>query len=100
MAEFQSLLWPDAGPVRLVKKSKSKAQMRGCAYCPMDSVKGVQKIMGTVEGKNIFVWAQSPGPKENIKGIELWGPSGQWFWKRMEEVGLYREDCDIQNAGM
>jgi DNA polymerase-1 len=72
--------------------------MRGCDYCTLNSVKGVQKIKGTVEGKNIFVWAQSPGPKENLQGTELIGPSGQWFWSRMAEAGLKRSDCDIQNA--
>jgi uracil-DNA glycosylase family 4 len=99
MAEHHSLLWPDAGPIERGKKSKNpRLHLRGCKYCPLNEVKGIQKIKGTVEGKDIFVWAQSPGPQENLEGIELWGKSGQWFWARMKQVGLRREQCDIQNV--
>jgi DNA polymerase I-like protein with 3'-5' exonuclease and polymerase domains/uracil-DNA glycosylase len=96
MAEYRSLLWPDAAPVQLTKNKS--VPLRGCVYCSLNEVKGVQKIKGTVEGKHIMVWAQSPGPVENEEGRELVGPSGRWFWKRMAEAGLYRDDCDIQNV--
>src|ERR1035437_530077 len=98
MAEFHSLLFPDAGPIQRGQKSKSpRLHLRGCKYCPLNEVKGVQKIKGIVEGKDIFVWAQSPGPRENLEGRELIGPSGKWFWAHMKQAGLEREQCDIQN---
>lgn len=109
MPEYQSLLWPDAGPIQQGKKSKTpRMHLRGCEYCPQNEVRGIVKIKGKVEGKVIMVWAQSPGPKENsyerevdgrlIRGKELIGPSGNWFWDRMAEVGIKRSDCDIQNV--
>ena len=98
MPAYQSLLWPENGPIDPRKKSKNpRLHLRGCEYCTLNEVRGVNKIKGTVEGKKIFVWAQSPGPRENEQERELVGPSGKWFWAHMARVGLKREDCDIQN---
>jgi len=99
MAEFTNLLWPDAAPLTPGKKTKGgNLHRRGCEFCPQNEVHGIKKIKGKVEGKSIFVWAQSPGPNENIEGRELIGNAGKWFWDRMAEVDIEREDCDIQNV--
>src|SRR5678809_249163 len=80
------------------KPRKPKEDNRGCEYCPLNKVKGIKKIMGKVEGKDAAIFAQSPGPNENDQGQELLGKAGQWFWKQLKRVGLYREDFDIQNV--
>lgn len=99
MNSYQSLLWPDAALVTPSKKNKSpKRNLRGCEYCPQNNAPGIRKIKGTVEGKSIMVWAQSPGPTENAEGRELIGRAGKWFWARMAEAGIRRSDCDIQNV--
>lgn len=73
---------------------------RGCDVCPLNKVKGVKKILGTVAGTaRVMVIAQSPGPIENEKGKELLGPAGKWWWKELLEcTGLTRKDVEIQNA--
>jgi uracil-DNA glycosylase family 4 len=70
----------------------------GCAYCPLNEVSGIRKIKGTVEGKDIFVWAQSPGLEENRDERELVGRSGKFLWEELKRVGITREMCDIQNV--
>jgi uracil-DNA glycosylase family 4 len=70
----------------------------GCEYCPLNKVLGIRKIMGTVEGKDIFVWAQSPGLDENRENRELVGRCGQFLWEELKRVGITRELCDIQNV--
>jgi uracil-DNA glycosylase family 4 len=75
-----------------------KEKERGCAVCPLNKVKGVQKILGEITGKPILVVAQSPGPEENEEGRELVGRSGEWFWTELKRVGIRRKDVDIQNA--
>lgn len=71
---------------------------RGCQFCPRDRAPGIQKVMGRVYGRPVFVWAQGPGPEENAKGRELIGPAGEWFWQELAQVGLSRRHCDIQNV--
>ena len=58
----------------------------------------MQKILGTVRGRPVFVWAQSPGREENSRGKELVGPSGKWFWEEMKRAGFKRRECDVQNV--
>ena len=100
MSEFESLLWPQAGPVQAVKKSKTtKAMRRGCDYCPVNGKKGIQKIMGTVEGKKDIRLGTVTRATRESSGQRISRPtSGKWFWRRMAEAGLHREDCDIQNV--
>ena len=96
---YQSLLSPDKiVDVSELKKKKGKPAFRGCDYCPRNNVKGIKKVKGTVEGKKIFIWVQSPGPNENIEGKELVGRAGQWLWMQLKAVGITRKDCDIQNV--
>lgn len=87
---------------RPAKKKKSLSQGNteplGCDYCPLDKVKGIQKIIGDIYGKLILVFAQSPGMDENDEGMELVGRAGQWFWKELAKVGIKRDDVDVQNA--
>lgn len=78
---------------------KPKQSGLGCEFCPRNNVPGIRKILGSVRGKRLMVWAQSPGPDENSEGIELIGKAGRWFWDQMGRAGLKREeDCDIQNV--
>jgi uracil-DNA glycosylase family 4 len=79
-------------------KKKKVDEERGCDYCKLGATEGIRKIIGKVEGKEILVFAQSPGPEENDAGKELVGPSGRWWWKELARVGVTREDCDVQNA--
>jgi len=71
----------------------------GCVNCPSNANR-VKKIKGLtrIKGRRIFVWAQCPGGKENDKGLELVGPAGKLLWEELEEVGVMREDCDVQNV--
>src|SRR5882672_8442448 len=71
---------------------------RGCEHCPLDKVKSVHKIFGKVHGRKIFIWAQSPGPKENKERKELIGPSGEFLWYELKQVGITRDMCDVQNV--
>src|SRR5580658_3952740 len=68
------------GPKLLFMEKSVKARMdnlspeerpKGCEYCLLNGVSGIRKIIGTVEGKDIFVWAQSPGWDENRENREL-----------------------------
>jgi uracil-DNA glycosylase family 4 len=109
MAEFESLLFEERGEKKLrvlnnhnatdSKPRKQSVSGRGCDNCPSKKnwKKGVSPVMGRVRGKDIFIFAQSPGPTENDKGKELLGRAGKWWWQEMERVGLSRSDCDIQN---
>ena len=89
-------------PVTSLSKGKKPPKPgdseRGCNFCPLNNVEGITKIKGTVEGKDLFMWVQSPGQVENDEGRELVGPAGQWLWKELKAVGLYRSDFDIQNC--
>src|SRR5579864_4406761 len=80
------------------RKPHSGLDKRGCEYCPANESKGVNKIFGKVKGKDIFVWAQNPGPKENEELMELVGPSGEFLWRELRRVGIKRKHCDIQNV--
>lgn len=77
---------------------QSSADKRGCDHCPLNEVKGVKKILGKVRGRNIFVWAQSPGPQENKAEKELVDPSGEFLWEELGRVGITRDMVDIQNV--
>jgi hypothetical protein len=46
------------------RAKKLSAKEVGCQYCPLARVPGIKKIFGTVEGKDIFIWAMCPGKKE------------------------------------
>jgi uracil-DNA glycosylase family 4 len=88
--------------VNIEKKAKSKPKKkeveRGCSVCPLNKVPGIQKILGTIRGKKVAIFAQSPGGEENDAGKELVGPSGRWLWNELDRIGLYRDDCDVQNV--
>src|SRR6266704_1325968 len=82
------------------KIGTKKDQNRGCNFCPADKVEGLHKVknLDKLEGKKIMVWAQNPGEEENRKRKELIGPAGKFLWEHAASVGVYREDCDIQNV--
>jgi uracil-DNA glycosylase family 4 len=88
----------DANAKLDISKVPIKEGKRGCEYCTLNKVKGINKIFGKVRGRDIFIWAQSPGPKENNKERVLIGPSGEWLWKELLRVGISRDDVDIQNV--
>lgn len=80
------------------KARKPKIEKRGCEWCPLNTVKGIKKIMPTIAGKDILIVAQSPGPEENEAGRELVGRSGQFLWDELEAVDIRRKHCDVMNA--
>ena len=80
------------------RKGTLDPEKRGCKFCPLNKVPGIQKIKGEITGKSILVIAQSPGPKENDEGKELLGPAGEFLWTELKRVGLRRKDVDIQNV--
>lgn len=79
---------------------QKRDQNRGCDFCPLNKVAGLKKIknLDKLQGKKIMVWAQNPGSEENKVGKELVGQAGKFLWGHAAAVGLYREDCDIQNV--
>jgi uracil-DNA glycosylase family 4 len=105
MSAYQQLLTFDKEsgfvPVKVKKKNQPKSEKeRGCKFCPLDKVEGVNKVknLDKITGKSIMLWAQNPGYEENWHRKELIGPAGKFLWKHAAEVGLKREDCDIQNV--
>lgn len=68
-----------------------------CDKCPGNK-KGINKVLGKVKGKRIFIWAQSPGKTENKEEMELVGDAGKFLWKELKRVGIKRKHCDIQNV--
>src|SRR5262245_40352632 len=86
-------------PVARRKPSKKATQNhRGCSYCPLDKVPGINKVKGQMTGKKIWVVAQSPGMDENEEKKELVGIAGRWLWKELHRIGVRRKDVDIQNV--
>jgi len=83
--------------VRTTKKN-TKLGERGCVACSLNKVKGVHKIMGEIDGHDILIVAQSPGPEENEDQRPLVGKSGQFLWTELKAVGIRRTDCDITQA--
>lgn len=77
-----------------------KGEILGCSSCPMDKVPGVRKVLGLVRIKQrrAMLWVQSPGSKENEKGLELVGQSGELTWNAVKPLGLSRDSFDIQNV--
>src|ERR1039458_10181977 len=84
--------------VRTTKKRNVKLGERGCANCTLNHVHGVHKIMGSIDGKDILIVAQSPGPEENRERKELVGKSGDFLWTELKAVGIRRSDCDCFNV--
>lgn len=72
----------------------------GCDHCPSNYIPGVKKIKGLVHIKKrkLFLWAQTPGAKENEQGLELVGPSGKLVWDTFAPHGITRNDVDVQNV--
>ena len=78
----------------------AKAASQGCAACPSAKTPGVHRIKGKIRGRDILVFAQSPGPEENDHDppMELVGPSGRWWWKELKRIGIERKNVDVQNV--
>ena len=88
------------GEVAEPPKRNGKTEALGCSACTLNDVEGVRKIINIdrIRGRKLFVWAQGPGKVENERGLELVGPSGQFLWRELAEVGITREMCDVQNC--
>jgi len=80
------------------KRAKTTPQTTGCDGCPLDKVPGINKVMGKIAGKDIIIFAQSPGPEENDAKLELVGKSGKFLWTELKRIGILRSMCDIQNV--
>ena len=76
-----------------------KGSILGCSACPLDKIPGVNKVQGLtrIKSRRAFLWAQSPGSKENEKGLELIDPSGRLIWDTFKLFGLGRDSFDVQN---
>ena len=77
-----------------------KPQGLGCEHCLMNEADGIQKIIGIdrIKGRRAMVWAQSPGAKENDRGLELVGAVGKFLWEELKTFGVDRSDVDVQNV--
>jgi uracil-DNA glycosylase family 4 len=80
------------------KKPKLSAKEVGCEFCPLNTVPGIHKVIGTVHGRDVFIWGMAPGPDENREGREFIGKSGKLLWQELKRVGISREMCDVQNV--
>lgn len=100
--QFKPLFDVPVGDLTKPKKKSASRQKkdseRGCKFCSLNKVNGIQKIKGEIKGKSVLLIAQSPGPDENKEGIELVGKAGQWLWDELALVGFKRKHVDIQNA--
>lgn len=72
----------------------------GCQNCPLNYIEGLHKIKGLerIQKRKGFLWAQSPGARENEQKLELVGLSGQLVWNTLKPLGLSRNDFDIRNV--
>ena len=70
----------------------------GCESCPLDKVPRIRKVLGEVNGREVFVWGIAPGPDENKEGREFVGKSGELLWYELGLVGIERSRCDVQNV--
>jgi len=52
---------------------------------------------GPLESK-ILVIGEAPGEKEEQMKIPLVGPSGAYFWDKMQEIGITRSQCYVTNV--
>jgi uracil-DNA glycosylase family 4 len=80
------------------KKPKLSAKEVGCEFCPLNGIAGIHKVIGTVHGREVFIWGMAPGPDENREGREFIGKSGKLLWQELKRVGISREMCDVQNV--
>lgn len=81
------------------EKERYKENPRGCEFCPLNCKEFTKVIrIDKIKGRKIFIWAMSPFVRENEKGKELVGPSGELLWSNLAAIGIEREDCDIQNV--
>lgn len=72
----------------------------GCHNCGLSNVPGIRSVKGLarIQKRKAMLWAQSPGKQENLKGLELIGPAGQFLWKTAKKFGLQRNIFDVQNV--
>lgn len=82
------------------KRAAKKEIVRGCAACPLNTVRGLRKVRGLtrLQQRRAMLWAQSPGERENQTGLELVGAAGTFLWEEMKYFGLARSDFDVQNV--
>jgi len=83
------------------RRSSKKAEVPlGCEACPLDKVAGLNKVINIdkVTGRKAMLWAQCPGANENTQRKELVGKAGAFLWDEMRQLGLSREDFDVQNV--
>lgn len=77
-----------------------KGSILGCTACPLNEVRGVNKVQGLtrIKSRRAFIWSQSPNSTENQKGLELVGPAGRLVWDTFKLFDLTRDDFDVQNV--
>ena len=81
------------------KKTKG-AKKQGCSSCVLSENCITPKMHPTGKGKeSILIIAEAPGQKEDEKGIQLIGQSGQLFRNILKEFDIdLDEDCWKTNA--
>lgn len=106
MSAFQDLTKAGNKLVQIdfdIKKKKKKATSKnanGCSHCVMDKDPNARKIKGLkrIKGKKVFIWMRNPSNQDTLEGMEAVGPAGKFLWAALKEVGIGREDCDVQNV--
>ena len=77
-----------------------KGQILGCEACPLNKAPGVRKIkrLTHVNAQKVFIWGTFPGEEDNKKGFEFSGSAGKLLWEALEQVGITRSMCAVQNV--
>lgn len=72
----------------------------GCHNCSLSNIPGIRSVKGLnrIQKRKAMLWTQSPGKQENLKGLELIGPAGQFLWKTAKKFNLSRNIFDVQNV--
>ena len=105
MAKWLNILNPgeaietDAKGRRAVLKPHRKWGFPGCKGCPLDHPAAKKLInIERIAGRKVMIWGSFPTKEDIREGLEFSSKGGRWLFKRLEKVGLTRDDVDVQNV--
>ena len=83
--------------------SSLRDECLGCRKCAIGGVKVEERFLSNVFSNmntkaRIMVVGQNPGRTEVEQGVPFVGPSGTFFDKAIEEIGLSRDDLYVSNV--